>query len=134
MPDRDDGLGARARRHHLMSGERYIYALTGWTVEKRPKGWYFAPWSSRHNNGGWRGPYRSEASVAMLIRRVATFSEFTEDNDPHGEHDFGNFTLAGRKFFWKIDAYDANMQFGSEDPADPTKTTRVLTIMLAEEY
>ncbi len=71
---------------------------------------------------------------AMLIRRVATFSEFTEDNDPHGEHDFGNFTLAGRKFFWKIDAYDANMQFGSEDPADPTKTTRVLTIMLAEEY
>ncbi len=52
-----------------MSGERYIYALTGWTVEKRPKGWYFAPWSSRHNNGGWRGPYRSEASVAMMIAR-----------------------------------------------------------------
>jgi hypothetical protein len=71
---------------------------------------------------------------AMVIRRVATFSEFTVDNDPHGEHDFGNFTLAGRKFFWKIDYFDANMEFGSEDPADPTKTTRVLTIMLAEEY
>jgi Protein of unknown function (DUF3768) len=55
-------------------------------------------------------------------------------NDPYGEHDFGNFTLAGRKFFWKIDAYDANMEFGSEDPADPSQTTRVLTIMLAEEY
>ena len=71
---------------------------------------------------------------AMVIRRVATFSEFTPDNDPHGEHDFGSFDLAGRKFFFKIDAYDANMEFGSEDPADPSKTTRVLTIMLASEY
>ena len=71
---------------------------------------------------------------AIVIRKVATFSEFTPDNDPYKEHDFGNFTLAGRKFFWKIDAYDADMRYGSEDPADPAKTTRVLTIMLAEEY
>jgi Protein of unknown function (DUF3768) len=33
----------------------------------------------------------------------ATFTEFTPDNDPHGEHDFGNFglrvlTQRGRKF------------------------------------
>ena len=71
---------------------------------------------------------------AMVIRRVAIFSEFTADNDPHEEHDFGNFELAGRKFFFKIDYFDANMEFGSEDPADPAKTTRALTIMLAEEY
>lgn len=71
---------------------------------------------------------------AMVIRRVATFCDFTPDNDAHGEHDFGSFELAGRKFFWKIDYYDAAMQFGSDDPADPSKTTRVLTIMLAEEY
>jgi hypothetical protein len=71
---------------------------------------------------------------AIVIRRVATFSDFTTDNDPHGEHDFGSFEIAGRKFLWKIDAYDADMQFGSEDPSDPAKTTRVLTIMLAEEY
>jgi hypothetical protein len=71
---------------------------------------------------------------ALVIRRVATFSDFNADNDPHKEHDFGSFELAGRKFFWKIDAYDAEMRFGSEDPADPSKTTRVLTIMLAEEY
>lgn len=70
----------------------------------------------------------------MVIRRVATFSDFTPDNDPHKEHDFGSFTLSGQKFFWKIDAYDADMQFGSEDPADPETTTRVLTIMPAEEY
>ena len=71
---------------------------------------------------------------AMVIRRVATFSDFNADNDPRQEHDFGSFTLTGRKFFWKIDAYDKAMEFGSEDPADPSKTTRVLTIMLAEEY
>jgi len=71
---------------------------------------------------------------AMVIRRVATFSDFTPNNDPHGEHDFGSFALSGRKLFWKIDYYDAAMDFGSDDPADPSKTTRVLTIMLAEEY
>ena len=71
---------------------------------------------------------------AMVIRRVATFTEFTRDNDPHAEHDFGSFGLAGRKFFFKIDYYNSTMTYGSEDPADPAKTTRVLTIMLAEEY
>jgi hypothetical protein len=71
---------------------------------------------------------------AMVIRRVATFSDFNEENDPHEEHDFGSFTLAGRKFFFKIDYLDAKMEFGLEDPADPAKTTRVLTIMFAEEY
>ena len=65
---------------------------------------------------------------------MATFSDFDADNDPHKEHDFGSFTLAGRKFFFKLDYYDLAMEFGSEDPADPSKTTRVLTIMLAEEY
>ena len=71
---------------------------------------------------------------AMVIRRVATFSDFNADNDPHGEHDFGAFALAGRKFFFKLDYYDSAMEFGSDDPADPSKTTRVLTMMLAEEY
>jgi hypothetical protein len=52
-----------------MSGERYIYALTGFTVEKRLKGWYFAKSANRHDGADWRGPYRSEASVAMMIAR-----------------------------------------------------------------
>ena len=71
---------------------------------------------------------------AMAIRKVATFDAFDGDNDPHGEHDFGAFDLAGHKVFWKLDYYDKNCRFGSEDPADPEKTTRVLTIMLAEDY
>ena len=71
---------------------------------------------------------------AEAVMQVARFSDFTDDNDPHGEHDFGSFTLVGRRFFWKIDYYDKSCEFGSEDPSDPEKTTRVLTIMLAEEY
>lgn len=84
--------------------------------------------------GGYGRVMMTEGVKAMVIRRVATFSEFTADNDPHAEHDFGSFALAGRKLFWKIDYFDAAMEFGSEDPSDPVKTTRALTIMLAEEY
>ena len=71
---------------------------------------------------------------AMAMRKVTTFDTFDGDNDPHGEHDFGSFDLAGHKFFFKIDYYDPRLEFGSDDPADPTKTTRVLTLMLADEY
>ena len=71
---------------------------------------------------------------AAILEKVRTFDSFTEDNDPHGEHDFGSFDHNGEQIFWKIDYYDRACEFGSEDPADPTKTTRVLTIMLADEY
>lgn len=71
---------------------------------------------------------------ARALLNVQSFDEFTQDNDPHGEHDFGSFEAGGERFFWKIDYYDERCEFGSEDPADPEKTTRVLTIMLAEEY
>ena len=71
---------------------------------------------------------------ARLLLAVQSFSNFTKDNDPHGEHDFGSIELEGEKYFWKIDYYDLECQFGSEDPSDPEKTTRVLTIMRADEY
>ena len=71
---------------------------------------------------------------AAALKKAATFDEFNEDNDPHGEHDFGSFELCGRKFFWKIEYYDRAIEYGSEDPSDPEQTTRVMTVMLAEEY
>jgi hypothetical protein len=71
---------------------------------------------------------------ADALVQVTTFSQFTTDNDPHGEHDFGSFTLVSRKFFWKIEYYDKELRHGSEDPSDPGITTRVLTLMLASEY
>ncbi len=65
---------------------------------------------------------------------VRTFDQFTEDNDPHGEHDFGLFTIDGTKLMWKIDYYDPTLIYGSENPADPEVTRRVLTVFLASEY
>ena len=69
-----------------------------------------------------------------LLAKVRAFDAFTEDNDPHGEHDFGAIDEGGVRCFWKIDYYDRATEFGSPDPADPAVTTRVLTIMRADEY
>lgn len=71
---------------------------------------------------------------AEVMTKVATFNAFNGNNDPHGEHDFGSFEVVGRKFFWKIDYYDRELTHGSENPANPDETARVLTIMLASEY
>ena len=72
--------------------------------------------------------------VAKALAAVAAFEAFTTANDPHEEHDFGSFEINGEALFWKIDYYDETMQSGSENPADPQQTTRVLTVMMATEY
>ncbi len=72
-------------------------------------------------------PFMNEIYV-----KVRDFSEFTEDNDPYGEHDFGSFTVSGVKIFWKIDYYDENLEKWC-DPLSPD-CNRVLTIMRADEY
>jgi hypothetical protein len=72
--------------------------------------------------------------IDRAVTAVRRFSDFTEDNDPYGEHDFGSFDLDAVKLFWKIDYYDRKLEYGSPDPADPAVTRRVLTILLAEEY
>lgn len=76
----------------------------------------------------------TEATVIGAMGAVRDFNSFTDDNDPHGEHDFGSIEVDGHKFFWKIDAYDIRLEYGSPDPSDDSVTTRVLTLMLAEEY
>lgn len=73
--------------------------------------------------------------ISNIINAMRQYSAWSPDNDPYGEHDFGIITLAqSQKVYFKIDYYDELMEYGSQDPADPQKTTRVLTLMLAEEY
>jgi len=90
-----------------------------------------------------------EGEQSRVRELLETYDAFTPDNDPYGERNFGaiyrdadgrwstGYPVQGNpteKVFWKIDAYDRALRFGSEDPANPAVTLRVLTIMLASEY
>ena len=76
----------------------------------------------------------ADPDKAALLAKVRSFNDFNADNDPHREHDFVSVEHDGVSYFAKIDYYDSEMTMGSEDPSDPTKTARVLTIMRADEY
>ena len=69
-----------------------------------------------------------------ILSAIAAFDAFDPDNDPYGEHDFGALQVEGERLFFKIDYLDRALTGHSPDPADPTVTARVLTVMLAEEY
>lgn len=74
-----------------------------------------------------------DADRIALRLAVRVFKDFDAADDPHNEHDFGAIDLLGTRWFWRIDIYDRAMSGHSPDPADPTVTTRVLTIMRADE-
>lgn len=76
-------------------------------------------------------PQRDQFAIR---EKVETFNDFTPENDPYGERDFGAFEHNGEPMYWKIDYYDKTLTKGSEDPTRPEETTRVLTIMFACEY
>lgn len=74
-----------------------------------------------------------EPDLKDLLRLVREFDDFNRGNDPWGEHDFGEVVLNGVRYFWKIDAYDLNLEWASPDPTDDAVTCRVLTIMTGED-
>ena len=69
-----------------------------------------------------------------VFASVKYYGNFTKDNNPWGEKDFGAFNFKKERYNWKIDYYDNTMSFHSPDKTDPDKTVRVLTIMKASEY
>jgi hypothetical protein len=50
----------------MLQNAKRIYALQGWTVEKRTKGWYFA---RTYGEAKFKGPYGSAMSVCLMIAR-----------------------------------------------------------------
>ena len=73
-------------------------------------------------------------AVARIVKTIAVYDDFCHANDPYEEHDFGSFEAEGHVIFFKIDYFDKAGAFHSLDPADPSVTQRIITIMLAEEY
>jgi len=65
--------------------------------------------------------------ITVLLQAVGSFNEFTEDNNPHHENDFGKIDLFGNTWFWKFDYYDKDLQYFGHH-------AHVLTVMLAEDY
>jgi hypothetical protein len=72
--------------------------------------------------------------LAALRAALAAFTDFSEDNDPHGEHDFGAFVLFGQSLLWKIDYYHPDHDAHAPVPSNIELCRRILTVMLAEEY
>ena len=70
----------------------------------------------------------------LIIGALNRYDDFDADNDPYREHDFGMIVVNGQELLFKIDYYDLDLNYHSPDPSDPSVTTRVLTVMLADEY
>jgi hypothetical protein len=70
-------------------------------------------------------------ALDRIVKTIAVYDAFCHANDPYGEHDFGAFEADGKTIFFKIDLYEEpEVKSGNGEPV----VTRVLTIMLAEEY
>lgn len=73
--------------------------------------------------------------VKEITKAVRDFQDFNENNDPHGEHDFGVVEVSkGRKFYFKIDYYNDSYEHRSADPTNTKITNRVMTIAPVRDY
>ena len=59
-----------------------------------------------------------------ILRELKLFDDFTDDNDPYGEHDCAIVSWEEYRVVFKIDYYDPALQCHSEDPANPENRPR----------
>lgn len=85
-------------------------------------------------NGDWYFTQGARSEMMTLVKEIQKFDTFTEDNDPYGEHDFGSIDIEGDRYFWKIDYFDLDLDYGSPDPSNPEVTRRIMNVMHTSEY
>jgi hypothetical protein len=77
-----------------------------------------------------QGVASKHLALQISVREaVRAYGDFTSDNDPNGEHDFGEFELNEERYCWKIDC-----EGESADLSGRHRKGRRLTIMFADEY
>lgn len=69
----------------------------------------------------------AQADLMAAIRRYVFRPEESR------ERARGDLVVAGHAVRFTIDYYDLTLEWGSEDPADPLVTVRVMTIMLPSD-
>ncbi len=63
----------------MIGNAKRVYALHAWTVEHRPRGWFF--WST-YGEKVEKGPYSSIASVTLMLAREF-LREIVKREAPH---------------------------------------------------
>ena len=96
--------------------------------------WYSSAHGVTVLTAGVQALANSEPLIDCLMQAISDYNNFTPDNDPYQEHDFGCVTFWKERIFWKIAYYNPAMTEHSTDASDTLVTKRVLTVMLAGEY
>ncbi len=63
----------------MLTGNKRPYALNAYTVEHRPRGWFY---KKTYGEDDWHGPYSSEQSVCLMIAR-ALRKEVLKRDEPY---------------------------------------------------
>lgn len=77
------------------------------------------------------GTHANDIIAQARIMKAMRHCAFSEDSP---ERDLSIFEVDGHRIMMKIDYYDTTLEWGSEDPADASKTRRIITIMAPEDY
>lgn len=78
----------------------------------------------------------ADSTMAELVAQAQILAEVRKFTYPEGdrtERDRGQIEYRGTTVYFKIDAYDADLEWGSPDPTDASVTRRVMTIMVRED-
>lgn len=78
-------------------------------------------------------PDRNDLDLQAQAKIIAAMRTCTFGNDSP-ERDIAWFDVDGHRVMMKIDYYDLTLEWGSEDPANPAVTRRVITLMLPADY